>query len=65
MSDSKDDRALADRFISYLRADLGIPALEFAAPLVRLQGGYETATYRFQCTPSIQAPWSTGSPAKV
>jgi aminoglycoside phosphotransferase (APT) family kinase protein len=48
MNNVQGERALADRFISYLRAELRDPALELAAPLVRLEGGYETSTYRFQ-----------------
>jgi len=48
MNNVQNDQALSDRLISYLRATLGNSALDFAAPLTRLQGGYETATYRFE-----------------
>lgn len=41
-------QTLSDKLISYLRAELGNPALDFATPLMRLQGGYETSTYRFE-----------------
>ena len=48
MNNVQDVQTLSDTLISYLRAELGNPALDFAAPLVRLQGGYETSTYRFE-----------------
>jgi aminoglycoside phosphotransferase (APT) family kinase protein len=48
MSDIQDIKTLSSRLISYLRAQLGDPALDFVAPLIRLQGGYETAIYRFE-----------------
>jgi aminoglycoside phosphotransferase (APT) family kinase protein len=39
---------LTDKFISYLRVKIENPEIDLASPLVRLQGGYETATYRFE-----------------
>jgi aminoglycoside phosphotransferase (APT) family kinase protein len=39
---------LTDKFISYLRVKLENPNIDLASPLVRLQGGFETATYRFE-----------------
>jgi aminoglycoside phosphotransferase (APT) family kinase protein len=48
MNDVQDTKALSDKFISYLRAKFGNPAVDFASPLVRLRGGYETSTYRFR-----------------
>ena len=48
MNHAQDVQIVSDRLISYLRTKLGNSALDFAAPLVRLQGGYETATYRFE-----------------
>ncbi len=48
MKNVQDVKTLSDRLISYLRAKLGNPAIDFAAPLARLQGGYETSTYRFK-----------------
>ncbi len=47
MTDVQDEKTLSDELISYLRAKLGNPAVDFAAPLTRLRGGYETSTYRF------------------
>jgi protein-S-isoprenylcysteine O-methyltransferase Ste14/aminoglycoside phosphotransferase (APT) family kinase protein len=48
MDTVRDTTTLADQLISYLRAELGNPALAYASPLTQLQGGYETSTYRFQ-----------------
>jgi hypothetical protein len=48
MNNAQDAQTLSDKLISYLRAKLGNPVLDFAAPLTPLQGGYDTATYRFQ-----------------
>jgi len=48
MKEVQDVLALSNKLTSYLRVKLGNPTLEFAAPLTRLQGGYETATYRFE-----------------
>jgi aminoglycoside phosphotransferase (APT) family kinase protein len=47
MSNVQDARALGDELISYLRAKLESPAMGLASPLTRLQGGYETSSYRF------------------
>ena len=48
MENNQNPKNLSDRFIAYLRAELGNPAIELASPLERLRGGYETATYRFK-----------------
>lgn len=48
MDNNQDIQTLSNNLISYLRAKLGNPAVAFAAPLTRLEGGYETATYRFK-----------------
>jgi aminoglycoside phosphotransferase (APT) family kinase protein len=48
MNNVQDVQTLSDKLISYLRAELGNSALDFAAPLMRLQGGYETSTFRFE-----------------
>jgi aminoglycoside phosphotransferase (APT) family kinase protein len=48
MNNVRDVEALSDKLIAYLRAKLGNPAMGFASPLTRLQGGYETSTYRFE-----------------
>ena len=48
MNDIQDIKTLSSKFIAYLRVQLGSPGLDFAAPLTRLQGGYETAIYRFE-----------------
>ena len=48
LGDVQDQQTLAGRLIAYLRAELGNPSLDFSAPLTRLQGGYETSTYRFR-----------------
>jgi aminoglycoside phosphotransferase (APT) family kinase protein len=48
MNNVRDVKVLSDKLISYLRAKLGNPTIDFAAPLTRLQGGYETSTYRFE-----------------
>jgi aminoglycoside phosphotransferase (APT) family kinase protein len=47
MNNVQDVETLSDKLISYLRAKLGNPAIDFVSPLTRLQGGYETSTYRF------------------
>ena len=47
MNKVQDIQTLSDKLISYLRATLGNSALDFAAPLTRLQGGYEMSSYRF------------------
>jgi aminoglycoside phosphotransferase (APT) family kinase protein len=47
MENLQDVETLSDRLISYLRAELGNPALDLGSPLSRIPGGYETATYRF------------------
>ncbi len=44
----EDVKRISDKLLNYLREALGEPGLAFSAPLVRLQGGYETAIYRFQ-----------------
>ncbi len=48
MEIAQDIDALSDKFISYLRAEFGNPDLRLAAPMTRLQGGFETASYRFE-----------------
>jgi aminoglycoside phosphotransferase (APT) family kinase protein len=48
MNNVQDVKTLSDKLISYLRAKLGNPAIDLASPLARLQGGYETSTYRFK-----------------
>jgi aminoglycoside phosphotransferase (APT) family kinase protein len=48
MKNVQDVRTLSDKLIAYLRAKLGNPAIDFASPLMRLQGGYETSIYRFE-----------------
>jgi hypothetical protein len=48
MNNVRDVKALSDKLISYLRVELGNPAVDYASPLTRLQGGYETSTYRFE-----------------
>jgi aminoglycoside phosphotransferase (APT) family kinase protein len=48
MSDTTDTAALAGRLLSYLRTELASPALAYSSPPTRLQGGYETSTYRFR-----------------
>ncbi|MEZ4861573.1 MAG: phosphotransferase family protein [Caldilineaceae bacterium] len=45
---SHDIDQLARRLIAYLRDELNNTAVDYAAPLTQLQGGNETATYRFQ-----------------
>ena len=52
MNDVQDIGILSDKLISYLRTKLGNPAIGFASPLTRLQGGYETSTYRFELDPA-------------
>lgn len=48
MNDIQDMKMLSRKLIAYLRTQLGNPTLDFARPLARLQGGYETAIYRFE-----------------
>jgi aminoglycoside phosphotransferase (APT) family kinase protein len=48
MNKVQDVQTLSDRLISYLKAKLGDPTLDFASPLMRLQGGYQTSSYRFE-----------------
>jgi aminoglycoside phosphotransferase (APT) family kinase protein/protein-S-isoprenylcysteine O-methyltransferase Ste14 len=48
METAQDTMALANKLISYLRTRLRNPALAYASPLARLQGGYETTTYHFE-----------------
>jgi hypothetical protein len=48
MKTVQDVNTLADNLISYLRAKLGNPTIDFASMLTQLQGGYETATYRVE-----------------
>ena len=55
----QDLRVLSGRLLSHLRARLGKPELEFATPLSRLEGGYETSTYRFRlggAPPELDGP---------
>lgn len=55
----QDLQALSGGFLAYLRAQIGIPDLEFATPLSRLEGGYETSTYRFRlggAPPELDGP---------
>ena len=55
----QDPQALSGRLLAYLRAQLGFPDLDFAAPLSRLEGGYETSTYRFRlggAPPGLDGP---------
>lgn len=47
MTVDHDEGPLSERLLSYLRTELANPSIELAFPLRRLQGGYETATYRF------------------
>ncbi|MCB0063636.1 MAG: phosphotransferase family protein [Caldilineaceae bacterium] len=44
---TEETAALAQKFLRYLRQELGDPRLTYAEPLSQLQGGYETHTYRF------------------
>ncbi len=39
---------IAGRLLAYLRDELNASTIGYESPLTRLQGGYETATYRFQ-----------------
>jgi aminoglycoside phosphotransferase (APT) family kinase protein len=48
MKNVQDIETLSAKLISYLRAKLGNSALDLASPLARLQGGFETASYRFE-----------------
>jgi aminoglycoside phosphotransferase (APT) family kinase protein len=47
MENVQDEKILSDKFISYMRAELKNPGIDLASPLTRLQGGYETSSYRF------------------
>jgi aminoglycoside phosphotransferase (APT) family kinase protein len=42
-----DDR-ISERFIAYLRDHLDYPMIGYESPLLRLRGGFETASYRFR-----------------
>jgi aminoglycoside phosphotransferase (APT) family kinase protein len=48
VDNNKDTQVIQDKLLAYLREMLGKPDLEYSASLVPLQGGYETAIYRFQ-----------------
>lgn len=48
MNRAQDIETLSDGLVSYLRDKLGNPALDLASPLTRLQGGFQTLTYRFR-----------------
>ena len=48
MKNIYETETITDKFISYLRVKLENPAIDFASPLVRLRGGFETATYHFE-----------------
>lgn len=39
---------ISEGLIAYLRVELNDAAIEYATPLTRMQGGYETSTYRFE-----------------
>ena len=39
---------IADKLLGYLRHKLNDRLIEYASPLTQLQGGLETATYRFE-----------------
>ena len=43
----KTDR-IAGKLIAFLRDELNDSTIEYDSPLTQLQGGFETATYRFQ-----------------
>lgn len=58
MENIQDIKTLSDKLISYLRARLGDPAMDLASPLARLQGGYQTSTYRFELD-CASDEWST------
>ena len=42
-----DADPISNKLLAYLRNELKNPDIEFRSPLVRLEGGYETAIYRF------------------
>jgi aminoglycoside phosphotransferase (APT) family kinase protein len=44
---NKDINQISDKFIAYLRSELKEPTIGYESPLIRLEGGYETAIYRF------------------
>jgi aminoglycoside phosphotransferase (APT) family kinase protein len=48
VQNGQDSETVSDKLISYLRAKFNNPTINYASPLTRLQGGYETFTYRFE-----------------
>lgn len=44
---ASSDCAVADRLLSFMRASLGAPALQFEEPPTRVQGGFESLIYSF------------------
>ena len=44
----QDIKTISDKLLAYLKAELGNPRIDFAAPMTQLHGGYETASYRFE-----------------
>jgi len=38
---------ISNKLLSYLREELNDSAIEYSVPVTQLQGGFETATYRF------------------
>jgi aminoglycoside phosphotransferase (APT) family kinase protein len=57
MNEIDDTKGLAGKLIAYLQAELGIPSLDYAFPLQRLRGGFETTIYRFALD-GAPANWS-------
>lgn len=56
MVDKNENTArIADQLLAYLREALEKPDLRYDASLARLQGGYETAIYRFQLAGAPEA----------
>jgi len=50
---------ISDGLLHYLRAEFDSPTIGYARPLTRLQGGYETSTYRFELSgvgPELAGP---------
>jgi aminoglycoside phosphotransferase (APT) family kinase protein len=47
---------IAQGLLAYLRSELNAPQIAYATPLTRLEGGYETYTFRFALE-SAPAPW--------
>ena len=39
---------ISDKLIAYLKDELNNPGIEYGSPIMRLQGGYETSTFRFK-----------------